>query len=241
MMLKTLREEVLEANMELVRRGLVVDTFGNASGISREKALVVIKPSGVPYQKLKPADMVITDLNGRTVEGKLRPSSDVATHVFLYKSFPGIGGIAHTHSRYATAWAQAKREIPCLGTTHADYFRGAIPVTADLTDEEINKDYELNTGVAIVRRMEGIDRAMMPAVLVANHAPFCWGATPAAAAHNAWMLEEVAQMALLTMALNPAATPLSRTLLDKHFLRKHGISATYGQTAPSEAAGQKKH
>ncbi|HLK03848.1 MAG TPA: L-ribulose-5-phosphate 4-epimerase [Candidatus Acidoferrum sp.] len=229
MKLLTLREEVLEANLELVRRGLAVDTFGNASGISREKQLVVIKPSGVPYEKLKPSDMVITNLTGKTIEGKLRPSSDLATHVLLYKSFPGIGGIAHTHSRHATAWAQAKREIPCFGTTHADYFRGAVPVTADLTNEEINKDYELNTGIAIVRRMEGIDPAMMPAVLVANHAPFCWGSSPSEAAHNAWMLEEIAHLALATISLNPDAKPLSDTLLDKHFLRKHGVSAYYGQ------------
>ena len=229
MKLLTLREEVLEANLELVRRGLAVDTFGNASGISREKGWIVIKPSGVPYEKLKPSDMVITDLTGKTIEGKLRPSSDLATHVLLYKSFPGIGGIAHTHSRHATAWAQAKREIPCFGTTHADYFRGAVPVTADLTNEEINKDYELNTGIAIVRRMEGIDPAMMPAVLVANHAPFCWGSSPSEAAHNAWMLEEIAHLALATISLNPNAKPLSDTLLDKHFLRKHGVSAYYGQ------------
>ena len=229
MILKALREEVLEANLELVRRGLVVDTFGNASGVSREKGLVVIKPSGVPYEKLRSIDMVITDLDGKTVEGKLRPSSDLATHAILYKNFPGIGGIAHTHSRNATIWAQAEKEIPCFGTTHADYFRGAVPVTAELADDEINKDYELNTGVAILRRMEGIDPSMMPAALVAGHAPFCWGASPLDAAHNAWMLEEVARMALATIALNPGAKPLSRTLIDKHFLRKHGATAYYGQ------------
>lgn len=236
MILKTLREEVLEANLELVRRGLVVDTFGNASGVYREKGLVVIKPSGVPYNKLRPSDMVITDLNGKAVEGKLRPSSDLATHAILYKSFPKIGGIAHTHSRNATIWAQAKKEIPCFGTTHADYFRGAIPVTADLSDEAINRDYELNTGVAIVRRMEGIDPSTMPAVLVAGHAPFCWGVSPSDAAHNAWMLEEVAQMALTTVALNPDAEPLSPTLLDKHFLRKHGAAAYYGQKSRKSAS-----
>jgi L-ribulose-5-phosphate 4-epimerase len=236
MMLKTLREEVLEANLELVRRGLVVDTFGNASGVSREKGLVVIKPSGVPYEKLRPIDMVVTDLNGKTVEGKLRPSSDLATHAILYKSFPSIGGIAHTHSRNATIWAQARKEIPCFGTTHADYFRGTVPVTADLTDGEIDKDYELNTGVAVVRRMEGVDPEMMPAALVAGHAPFCWGASPSDAAHNAWMLEEVAQMALATVALNPDAKPLSRTLIDKHFLRKHGATAYYGQKLGKRAS-----
>ena len=240
MMLKTLREEVLEANLELVRRGLVVDTFGNASGVSRENGLVVIKPSGVPYEKLRPVDMVITDLAGKTVDGKLRPSSDLATHAVLYKSFPSIGGIAHTHSRSATIWAQAKKEIPCFGTTHADYFRGAVPVTADLTDDEINRDYELNTGVAIVRRMKDADPAMMPAVLVAGHAPFCWGATPEEAAHNAWMLEVVAHMAFLTVRLNPDAKPLSRTLVDKHFLRKHGISATYGQREIDKSTARNK-
>jgi len=229
MMLKTLREGVLEANLELVRRGLAVDTFGNASGIHRAKGMVVIKPSGVPYERLKPAGMVITDMNGNTIEGTLRPSSDLATHLILYKSFTAIGGIAHTHSRSATIWSQAKREIPCLGTTHADYFRGSIPVTADLTEAEINGDYERNTGLAIIRRMEGTDPAMMPAVLVAGHAPFCWGATPADAAHNAWMLEEIAYMATMTLALNPEGTPLSRTLQDKHFLRKHGPAASYGQ------------
>lgn len=229
MTLKALREEVLEANLELVRRGLAIDTFGNASGISREKGFVIIKPSGVPYNKLRPVDMVITDLDGKTIEGKLRPSSDLATHAILYKSFPQIGGIAHTHSRSATIWAQAKKEIPCFGTTHADYFRGTVPVTADLSVEEINRDYELNTGVAIVRRMEGIDPSAMPAVLVTGHAPFCWGASPFDAAHNAWMLEEVARMALATVALNPDAEPLSPTLIDKHFLRKHGAAAYYGQ------------
>lgn len=229
MMLKTLREEVLEANLELVRRGLAVDTFGNASGIHRAKRLVAIKPSGVPYEKLKPADIVVTDMDGKTIEGKLRPSSDLATHLILYKNFPSIGGIAHTHSRSATIWSQAKREIPCLGTTHADYFRGSIPVTADLTAAEINDDYELNTGLAIVRRMKGTDAEMMPAVLVAGHAPFCWGATPSDAAHTAWMLEEVAHMATMTLALNPSANPLCQTLQDKHFQRKHGPAASYGQ------------
>ncbi|HWZ96765.1 MAG TPA: L-ribulose-5-phosphate 4-epimerase AraD [Candidatus Dormibacteraeota bacterium] len=228
-MLASLREEVLEANLELVRRGLAVDTFGNASGISREKGLVVIKPSGIPYEKLRAKDLVVTDLEGKTVEGVLRASSDLATHIILYRKFSAIGGIAHTHSRSATTWAQSGREIPCFGTTHADYFRGAIPVTNELSVEEIERDYELNTGLAIVRRLEGADPLQMPAVLVVGHAPFCWGISPADAAHNAWMLEEVAEMALATVAANPAAKPLSSTLLDKHFLRKHGASATYGQ------------
>lgn len=229
MMLASLRKEVFEANLELVRRGLVVDTFGNASGIDRKKKLVVIKPSGVAYDKLRPADLVVTDLEGHNVEGKLRPSSDLPTHIALYKAFPEIGGVAHTHSRNATAWAQAGREIPCLGTTHADHFRGAVPVTAVLTPEEIEKEYERNTGQAIVRRFAGGDPAAMPAVLVAGHAPFCWGKSPAEAAYIAWMLEEVAQMAFATLALNPQAQPLTDALRDKHFLRKHGASAYYGQ------------
>ena len=230
MILQSLREEVLEANLELVRRGLVVDTFGNASGICREKSLVAIKPSGVPYSALKPRDLVISDLDGRTVEGSLRPSSDLPTHIVLYRAFEKIGGVAHTHSQSATAWAQATREIPCLGTTHADYFRGAVPVTAALTPAEIESDYEWNTGHAIVRRFANIPPLDVPAVLVAGHAPFCWGKSPAEAAHVAWMLEEVAHMAFQTLALHAAAEPLSQVLRDKHFLRKHGASAYYGQT-----------
>jgi len=229
MMLAALREEVLEANLELARRGLAADTFGNASGVSRDKGLIVIKPSGVAYTKLRAKDLVVTDMDGKVVKGSLRPSSDLATHAILYKKFTRIGGIAHTHSRSATIWAQAGHEIPCLGTTHADYFRGAVPVTDNLTAEDIQNDYELNTGMAIVRRMRDIDPMMMPAVLVAGHAPFCWGASAADAAHNAWMLEEVAQMALATVALNPSVKPLDAVLLDKHFLRKHGTNAYYGQ------------
>ena len=229
MMLETLRVEVLEANLELVLRGLVVDTFGNASGINREKGLVVIKPSGVNYETMRAEDLVICDLHGKTVEGSLRPSSDLPTHIALYLAFETIGGIAHTHSRGATAWAQACREIPCLGTTHADYFRGAIPVTAALKAEEIETEYEWNTGQAIVRRFEGIDPLSMPAVLIAGHAPFCWGISPRDAAHTAWMLEEVAQMAYSSIVLNPEVQPLSDVLRDKHFLRKHGSDAYYGQ------------
>jgi len=229
MMLETLRVEVLEANLELVLRGLVVDTFGNASGINREKGLVVIKPSGVNYEMMRAEDLVICDLHGKTVEGSLRPSSDLPTHIALYLAFETIGGIAHTHSRSATAWAQACREIPCLGTTHADYFRGAIPVTAALKAEEIETEYEWNTGQAIVRRFEGIDPLSMPAVLIAGHAPFCWGISPRDAAHTAWMLEEVAQMAYSSIVLNPEVQPLSDVLRDKHFLRKHGSDAYYGQ------------
>jgi L-ribulose-5-phosphate 4-epimerase len=229
MMLASLRAEVLDANLELVRKGLVIDTFGNASGIFREKGLVVIKPSGVAYEKMRPADLVITDLNGKIVEGKLRPSSDLPTHLVLYKAFPKIGGIAHTHSRMATAWAQARREIPCFGTTHADYFHGPVPVTHVLSQKEIESDYELNTGHAIVKRMSGLDPLSMPAILVSGHAPFCWGISPRAAAHAAVMLEEVAHMAYMSVALNLQAEPLSDALLNKHFLRKHGSAAYYGQ------------
>jgi L-ribulose-5-phosphate 4-epimerase len=229
MMLPELRAEVLEASLELVRRGLVLYTFGNASGLSREKGLVVIKPSGVAYSALKPADMVITDVNGKVVEGSLRPSSDLPTHCALYQAFPQIAGVVHTHSPNATSWAQARKPIPCLGTTHADYFRGEIPVTEDLRPEEIEKDYEWNTGQAIVRRFQERNPLEMPAVLVAGHAPFCWGPTVTEAAHLAVVLEEVARMALTAVAINPSVQPLSHALRDKHFLRKHGPAAYYGQ------------
>ena len=229
MLLPGLREAVLEANLELVRKGLVLYTFGNASGISREDGLVVIKPSGVPYETMKPAHLVVTDLAGKIVEGDLRPSSDLPTHIALYKAFAGIGGVAHTHSEYATAWAQARTPIPCFGTTHADYFYGPVPVTEVMKDEEIATDYELNTGHAIVRAFQKIDYASVPAVLVANHAPFCWGPDPAAAAHNAVILESIARMAYLTCGINPSAQSVGRGLHDKHYLRKHGSSAYYGQ------------
>jgi L-ribulose-5-phosphate 4-epimerase len=229
MKLKTLCEEVLDANLELVRRGLVLFTFGNASGISRPDGLVVIKPSGVSYDTMKPEDLVIVDLDGKPVEGDLRPSSDLPTHLVLYKSFPTIGGIAHTHSRSATSWAQAQREIPCFGTTHADYFHGPVPVTKPLTSAEIRADYERNTGLAIVRRIAKQDPLHVPGVLVAGHAPFCWGKTPADAAHNAVLVEEIATMALQTLAANPKARPISKVLHEKHFFRKHGSSAYYGQ------------
>lgn len=229
MILKELREEVLRANLELVRRGLVLYTFGNASGISREQGLVAIKPSGVPYETMKPEDLVVVDLDGKIVEGSMRPSSDLPTHLVLYRAFNGIGGIAHTHSSAATAWAQAQKEIPCFGTTHADYFRGSVPVTKSLTPAEIRSDYEVNTGHAIVRRFKKLDPLHVPAVLVAGHAPFCWGKSPSEAAHTAVVLEEIASMAFQTIAANPKAQAISKHLHEKHFLRKHGSTAYYGQ------------
>ncbi|MEA3005672.1 MAG: L-ribulose-5-phosphate 4-epimerase [Acidobacteriaceae bacterium] len=227
--LDSLKEQVLEANLELVRQGLVLFTFGNASGIHRDRALVVIKPSGVDYSALAPSDMVVTDMDGKVVEGRLRPSSDLATHVLLYKEFPAIGGVVHTHSEYATAWAQAGLEIPAYGTTHADYFYGPVPVTEELTEQEIGGDYVLNTGVAISRRFRGLDPLAIPAVLVAGHAPFCWGKTPHEAAHNAAVLETVARMAYYTATLRAGCTGVSQALLDRHYFRKHGATATYGQ------------
>lgn len=229
MILKELREEVMEANLELVRRGLVLYTFGNASGISREDGLVAIKPSGVPYETMKPEDLVVVDLEGRVMEGSLRPSSDLPTHLILYKAFSGIGGIAHTHSSAATAWAQAQKEIPCFGTTHADYFYGPVPVTKLLSRAEIRSDYEANTGHAIVRRFKKLDPLQVPAVLVAGHAPFCWGKTPSEAAHIAVILEQIAAMAFQTINTNPKVRAISKHLHDKHFLRKHGRGAYYGQ------------
>ncbi len=233
MLLEKLRSDVLEANLELVRRGLILYTFGNASGIDREQGLVAIKPSGVPYEKLMPEDMVITDLDGTLVESKLKPSSDLLTHLLLYREFAEIGGVVHTHSEYATAWAQAGRAIPPYGTTHADYFYGPVPVTEELTPEEIAGDYVFNTGAAIVRRFHEaqpkVDPLATPAVLVAGHAPFCWGRTPADAAHNAVVLESVARMAYFTSTLNAQCPAVSQHLLDRHYFRKHGANKTYGQ------------
>jgi len=228
-MLEELRKQVLEANLELVRKGLVLYTFGNASGISRAEGLVAIKPSGVPYKGMQPEDLVITDLEGRIVEGTLRPSSDLATHLVLYRAFAGIGGVVHTHSRYATSWAQARRAIPCLGTTHADYFRGPVPVTRPMSPREIESAYEANTGEVIVRHFAGVNPMQVPAVLVAGHGPFCWGPTAAEAAHNAVILEYVAEMAYYSVTLADGAEELHPAHLDKHFLRKHGVSAYYGQ------------
>jgi L-ribulose-5-phosphate 4-epimerase len=228
--LKQLREEVLEANLELVRRGLVLYTFGNASGIDREKALVVIKPSGVPYNKMKPEHLVVSNLNGEILEGKLRPSSDLPTHLVLYKAFPGIGGVVHTHSEYATAWAQARREIPCFGTTHADYFHGPVPVTDSMPENEIAGEYEKNTGEAIVRRFRDQRAESVPGVLVANHGPFTWGPDVTSAAHNAVVLESIARMAFFTVTINREASAIGQPLHDRHYLRKHGSKAYYGQT-----------
>lgn len=232
-MLDELREEVFAANQELIRRGLVVFTFGNASGFDRHSGKIVIKPSGVPYDGLRPKDLVITDLDGNICEGKLRPSSDLPTHLALYRAFDGVNGIVHTHSRYATAWAQALKEIPCLGTTHADYFRGPIPVTEELQESEIKCEYERNTGQIIVRRFKDLDPLATPAVLVAGHAPFCWGRSPAGAAHTAAVVEELAHLAFLTVTIRADVTGISTVLRDKHFLRKHGPDAYYGQ--PEEA------
>jgi L-ribulose-5-phosphate 4-epimerase len=229
MLLENLRREVLNANLELVRRGLVLYTFGNVSGIDREQGLVAIKPSGVPYEEMTAEHIVISDLQGKIVDGTLRPSSDLPTHLELYRNFPNIGGVAHTHSEYATAWAQAEKPIPCLGTTHADYFHCPVPVTKRLRRAQIEVDYELETGVAICRAFQKLDPDAIPAVLVAGHAPFCWGKNAAEAAHNAVILEYVARMAFHTLVINNEAKPLAQELHDKHFLRKHGRNAYYGQ------------
>jgi len=238
MTLNELRREVLEANLELVRRGLVLYTFGNASGLWPDERLVVIKPSGVPFEELSPESLVVTDLEGRPVEGRLKPSTDLATHLEIYRAFDGVGGIVHTHSAYATAWAQARREIPCFGTTHADYGRGPVPLTAPLRPEEIEIDYERNTGRAIVRRFENLSPREAPWVLVSGHGPFCWGASPKEAVFHAVMLEEIARLAWLTLAIEPGAAALPQVHIDRHFLRKHGPQATYGQS-PSGGPHQK--
>jgi L-ribulose-5-phosphate 4-epimerase len=233
MLLEALRQQVLAANQEIARRGLAPHTFGNASGIDRSGAqpLVVIKPSGVDYATLTPADLVVTDLDGKIVEGSLRPSSDLDTHTLLYREFPQIGGVVHTHSEFATAWAQACRPIPCLGTTHADYFHGPVPVTEPLTADEVSSGYVRNTGAVIVRRFrsENLDAVAVPGVLVAGHAPFAWGNDPADAVEHADVLEYIARLAFRTVTLNASASPIPAHVSEHHYQRKHGPRATYGQ------------
>lgn len=228
-MLEELKQRVLEANLALPKHNLVTFTWGNVSGINREENLIVIKPSGVPYDNLKIEDMVVVDFDGNIVEGKLKPSSDTPTHIVLYKMFPDIGGVVHTHAPYSTSWAQAGRGIPPLGTTHADYFYGSIPCTREMTEQEINGDYELETGNVIVETFEDLNPDEIPSVLVHSHAPFSWGKDPEEALHNAVVLEEVAKMAIQTYQLNSKIPSMDQALLDKHFLRKHGSTAYYGQ------------
>jgi L-ribulose-5-phosphate 4-epimerase len=229
-MLENLKRRVWEANLKLVSEGLVVQTWGNASGLSREEGLMVIKPSGVAYEKLKPSHMVVVELaTGEVVEGKLRPSSDTPTHLELYRAFGSIGGVVHTHSLHATAWAQTGHGIPALGTTHADYFYGPIPCTRKLRPPEIRKDYEANTGLVIVETLERRDPLNCPGVLVASHGPFTWGASVEDAVHNASVLEHLAHLASATMTLFPSVQPMQRVLMEKHFFRKHGPDAYYGQ------------
>ncbi len=228
-MLEELKQKVYEANMELPRRNLVTYTWGNVSGIDREKGLFVIKPSGVEYDELKPEDLVVMDLNGNRVEGDLNPSSDTKTHLELYKAFPQIGGIVHTHSPHAVAWAQAGRDIPAYGTTHADYFYGPIPCARNLTPEEIEEDYEKNTGTVIIEAFAGLNPMYVPGVICRNHGPFTWGKDAAQAVYHAVVLEEVAKMAMFTEAINPKVAPAPQCIMDKHFMRKHGPNAYYGQ------------
>jgi L-ribulose-5-phosphate 4-epimerase len=229
-MLEKLKREVCDANLKLVAEGLVIQTWGNVSGIDRAGGRMVIKPSGVPYSQMKPEHMVVVALDsGKVLEGKLNPSSDTPTHLVLYRAFDGIGGIVHTHSLHATVWAQARRDIPALGTTHADYFYGPVPCTRLLDAKEIKGDYEANTGEVIVETFARRDPLSCPGVLVASHAPFAWGRTLDEAVHNAVVLEHLARMATETLVVNPAIGPMQQVLLDKHYLRKHGPNATYGQ------------
>ena len=229
-MLEELKKQVYEANMELPKRGLVTYTWGNVSGIDRETGYFVIKPSGVDYDLLSPSDMVVMDLEGNKIEGKYNPSSDTKTHIELYKKYKDIGGIVHTHSSWATSWAQAAREIPCYGTTHADYFYGDIPCSRELSQEEVESDYETNTGIVIIETLESrqIDPMAVPGIVVKNHGPFAWGKSPANAVYNAVVMEKVAEMDLKTLALNPNAE-MKQYVLDKHYMRKHGPNAYYGQ------------
>ena len=224
-----LKREVYEANMELQHRNLVIYTFGNVSQVDRAKGVVAIKPSGVSYDQMKPEDIVIVDMENNIVEGTMRPSSDTKTHTHLYRAFDNIGGVTHTHSTYATAWAQAKQSIPCLGTTHADYVHGDITCTRELTDEQVNGDYEEETGVQITDAYTDREPLSAPMVIVAGHAPFTWGKDAAQSVYHAALLEEIARMAYLTRTLSPNAAPLNQAILDKHYLRKHGKNAYYGQ------------
>ncbi|EPR13839.1 L-ribulose-5-phosphate 4-epimerase [Ruminiclostridium papyrosolvens] len=228
-MLEQLKQAVLEANLELPKKGLVTYTWGNVSGIDRESGLIAIKPSGVEYEVMTAEDIVLIDLTGKVVEGKLKPSSDAPTHVALYNAFPEIGGVTHTHSRWATAFAQAGMGIPAYGTTHADYFYGEIPCTREMTKDEIQSDYEANTGTVIIEAFKDLNPNYIPAILVKNHAPFTWGKSAAESVHNSVVLEEVAMMAIQCRQLNPNVTPMPQVLLDKHFMRKHGPKAYYGQ------------
>lgn len=229
-MLEQLKQSVLEANLDLPRYKLVTFTWGNVSGIDREQGLVVIKPSGVPYDQLGKDDLVVVDLQGHIVEGNMKPSSDTPTHLALYRAFAPIGGIVHTHSPWGTSWAQAGKAIPALGTTHADYFYGSIPCTRPMTRTEINGAYELETGNVIIETFQQLDPMQIPGVLVHSHAPFCWGKDPHQAVHNAVVLEEVAKIASRTMSLDPEVPSMDQVLLDRHFLRKHGAKAYYGQS-----------
>ena len=229
MNLLDLKNDVFRRNLELVEHGLVVLTWGNVSGIDREAGLVAIKPSGVPYASMTAEDVVVVDLEGKTVEGRLNPSSDLPTHLALYRAFPSVGGIVHTHSPKAVAWAQARRGIPAFGTTHADHFHGAVPCTRELTPAEVAEDYELNTGRVIEERFHDLDAEAFPGVLVAGHGPFAWGPTPRKAVENAVALEQIAAMALDTLLLDPEAEPAPSYVLDKHYFRKHGPGAYYGQ------------
>lgn len=230
-MLEELKEKVYLANMELPKRGLVTYTWGNVSGIDREKGLFVIKPSGVEYDELKPSDMVVMDLQGNKVEGDMNPSSDTKTHLVLYNAFPQVGGIVHTHSPYAVAWAQAGEDLPCYGTTHADYFYGSIPCARHLTQAELDEDYEKNTGITIVETFKerGLDPMAVPAVLCFSHGPFTWGKDPAQAVYHSVVLEECAKMGLFTKMINPNAAPAPQRMQNKHYMRKHGPNAYYGQ------------
>jgi L-ribulose-5-phosphate 4-epimerase len=229
--LKPLKQEVWRANLDLVKAGLVIQTFGNVSGIDRRRGMMIIKPSGVPYDRMKPADMVVVSLEtGRVVEGRLKPSSDTPTHLVLYRAFGGIGGVVHTHSLYATAWAQSRRDLPALGTTHADHFHGPVPCTPLMPSREIQSDYEANTGHIIVRTFRGRDPLSCPGVIVASHGPFAWGRSLGEAVANAIALEYVARLASETVRLCASVRPMQRVLMDKHFFRKHGPGASYGQS-----------